>query len=81
MKRLEWSALNPVERRRALARPAQRRDARVVDAVRAILEDVERDGEAAVARWAVKLDGVMLADTSTKLWPPSVEWHIAPPEL
>jgi histidinol dehydrogenase len=57
VKRLDWSALNPAERRRALARPAQRRDARLVDAVRAILADVEREGEAAVARWAEKLDG------------------------
>ena len=57
MKRLDWSALDAPARRRALARPAQRRDATVTDTVRRILEEVERDGEGAVARWAERLDG------------------------
>lgn len=57
MKRLNWSDLSPGQRRAALARPAQRRDAKVVETVRRILEDVELDGEAAVARWAETLDG------------------------
>jgi histidinol dehydrogenase len=57
VKRLDWTALDGAARRRALARPARRREANVVDTVRRILEEVERDGEAAVARWAEKLDG------------------------
>jgi len=57
VKRLDWSALNPAARRAALARPARRRDAAVTETVRRILEEVEREGEAAVARWAERLDG------------------------
>lgn len=57
MRRLDWSALSAAERRAALARPARRRDATVTDTVRKILEEVEREGEAAVARWAERLDG------------------------
>lgn len=57
MKRLEWSALTQAERRQALARPEQRRDGAVLDVVRRIFEEVERDGAAAVGRWARELDG------------------------
>lgn len=57
MKRLRWDALSETEKRDALARPAQRRDARVLETVRAIFEDVERGGAAAVNRWARELDG------------------------
>ena len=58
MRRLNWSALSPAERRAALARPARRRDATVTETVRRILEEVAGEGEAAVARWAERLDGV-----------------------
>ncbi|MBX3431033.1 MAG: histidinol dehydrogenase [Hyphomonadaceae bacterium] len=57
MKRLRWDALSEPEKRAALARPAQRRDVRVTDTVRAIFEEVEREGIVAVNRWAVDLDG------------------------
>jgi histidinol dehydrogenase len=57
MQRLVWSSLSEAERIGALARPAQRRDASVVDTVRRVFDDVERDGEAAVARWARDIDG------------------------
>lgn len=57
MKRLRWDALSETEKKDALARPAQRRDARVLETVRAIFEDVERGGAAAVNRWARELDG------------------------
>jgi histidinol dehydrogenase len=57
MKRLDWSALAPAERRQALARPAARQDASVHDVVRRIFDDVEREGEAAVDRWSRELDG------------------------
>lgn len=57
MKRLQWSALTPDQRRDALARPARRSDMAVSDVVRRIFDDVEREGEAAVARWARDLDG------------------------
>lgn len=57
MKRLVWSELSSAERTEALARPAQRRDARVVDAVRRIFDEVEAEGEAAVRRWSSALDG------------------------
>lgn len=57
MKRLRWDALSDSEKCQALARPEQRRDARVLDVVREIFEEVEREGASAVARWAEKLDG------------------------
>ena len=57
MKHLRWDALSDSEKKQALARPEQRRDARVLEVVRQIFEDVERDGAAAVDRWAEKLDG------------------------
>jgi histidinol dehydrogenase len=44
------------ERRAALARPAARRDPRVVETVARIIADIERDGAAAAARWSTKLD-------------------------
>ncbi|NWG52576.1 MAG: histidinol dehydrogenase [Hydrogenophilaceae bacterium] len=56
MKRFDWAALSRDERAAALARPARRREARVSEAVAAIFADVEREGFAAVARWAEKLD-------------------------
>lgn len=56
MKRYDWSALSPSERTRALARPEQRCTPEVAAFVRQVFEDVERDGEAGVRKWAVKLD-------------------------
>lgn len=57
MKRLDWNTLSQAERAAALARPARRGDASVSDIVRRIFDDVEREGEAAVARWSRDLDG------------------------
>ncbi|MGQ0533607.1 MAG: histidinol dehydrogenase [Caulobacteraceae bacterium] len=57
MKRLEWSSLSAAERSEALARPKRRHDPEVAEVVRRIFDDVEREGEAAVARWARSLDG------------------------
>ena len=56
MRRLDWSTLSPAQRTEALARPARRRDASVTDVVRAIFDDVEREGAAGVARWAETFD-------------------------
>lgn len=56
MQRLVWSELAPEARTAALARPAKRRDAGVAAVVRGIFEDVAREGEEAVARWALELD-------------------------
>ncbi len=57
MRRFDWISLSESGRRDALARPAQRVAAEVVDRVAAIIADVERDGADAVARWADRLDG------------------------
>ncbi|MFC5342529.1 histidinol dehydrogenase [Brevundimonas staleyi] len=57
MKRIDWAKLDAAGRRDALARPKQRSEANVVDAVRAIFDDVEARGGAAVTEWAIKLDG------------------------
>ncbi len=57
MKRYDWSSLSPAERTAALARPLKRRDAAVRDVVRRIFDEVEHEGEAAVRRWSMNLDG------------------------
>lgn len=57
MRRLDWSTLDAAERREALARPKRRTDAGVADGVRAIFDDVQARGGAAVADWSLKLDG------------------------
>ena len=57
MKRFDWSSLNAHQRTAALARPLKRRDAAVRDVVRRIFDEVEHEGEAAVRRWSMNLDG------------------------
>lgn len=54
---IDWAALDAAGRNAALARPARRAEAAVTDGVRAILDDVQARGGAAVTDWAVKLDG------------------------
>jgi len=57
MRQIDWTTLSAPEQRAALARPAQRTEARVSDTVRAIFDDVQTRGAAAVADWSLKLDG------------------------
>ncbi|MFW2342139.1 histidinol dehydrogenase [Brevundimonas sp.] len=57
MRQIDWTTLSPAEQRAALARPAQRTEARVSDTVRAIFDDVRTRGRAAVTDWSLKLDG------------------------
>jgi histidinol dehydrogenase len=56
---LTWSKMNPAERRAALGRPVH--DAPEVErAVRDILAEVRREGDAALRRYTEKFDGVRL---------------------
>jgi histidinol dehydrogenase len=57
MRTVFWNQLSATERRRVLARPQRRSDPRIIETVTQILHDVERGGEAAVARWSRELDG------------------------
>ena len=57
MKSFVWNELSASERRVALARPENRRDATVLSRVREIFDDVEARGFEAVTDWAVRLDG------------------------
>ncbi len=57
MKRFDWSSLNAAERTAALARPQRRQDASVRDVIKRIFDEVDAEGEAAVARWSESLDG------------------------
>ncbi|WP_426040095.1 histidinol dehydrogenase [Brevundimonas sp. TWP2-3-4b1] len=57
MKRFDWSSLDAAGRKDALARPKRRSETRVGDVVRAIFDDVQARGGAAVTEWAIKLDG------------------------
>jgi len=55
-RRLDWSLLDEAQRRDALARPRQVRDAAQVDAVRAILADVRTRGDAALRDFTARFD-------------------------
>lgn len=57
MRRIDWTSLDAAGRREALARPARRSETRVTDGVRAIFDDVQARGGAAVTEWSLKLDG------------------------
>ncbi|MBL0948944.1 histidinol dehydrogenase [Brevundimonas sp.] len=57
MRQIDWTTLSAEEQRAALARPAQRTEARVSDVVREIFADVQARGGAAVTDWSLKLDG------------------------
>ena len=57
MRLIDWSSLDADGRRAALARPQRRTETRVADGVRAIFDDVQTRGGAAVIDWSLKLDG------------------------
>ncbi|MGV9005761.1 MAG: histidinol dehydrogenase [Brevundimonas sp.] len=57
MRLIDWSSLDADGRRAALARPQRRTETRVADGVRAIFDDVQTRGGAAVTDWSLKLDG------------------------
>ena len=56
MRGFTWADLSARERTEVLARPARRRNAEVVEVVRRIFDDVERDGWNAVCRWGEALN-------------------------
>ena len=56
MRPIEWSTLSRQERNAALARPAMRRDEKLVAFVARVFADVEARGEAAVRAWAIDID-------------------------
>jgi histidinol dehydrogenase len=55
---IEWSRLDAAARKRALLRPTQAASAQTSRQVAAILERVQRDGDAAVREFAERFDGV-----------------------
>ncbi len=57
MRRLVWNELSAAERRAALARPEQRTDGRLQEAVRAIVEQVRCGEWSALSEVALKIDG------------------------
>ena len=57
MKTFIWKDLSAAERKSALSRPENRRDARVLETVKTIFDDVESRGFEAVTDWATRLDG------------------------
>jgi histidinol dehydrogenase len=58
MRILHWNSLSKDERRKVLQRPAQRDAARTASDVRAIVEAVRRDGDAALRDLTRRFDGV-----------------------
>jgi histidinol dehydrogenase len=61
MRILHWNSLSKDERRKALERPAQRDAARTASDVRAIVEAVRRDGDAAIRELTRRFDGAEVA--------------------
>ncbi|HEX5181543.1 MAG TPA: histidinol dehydrogenase [Allosphingosinicella sp.] len=59
MKSLDWSRLDGDARAEALARPAQRSDAALQSAVRAIVDDVRARGWQGLCEQAERIDGAM----------------------
>lgn len=60
MKIVDWSALDEAAREAVLARPPQARDARLREAVVAIIADVRARGDAALREITARFDGVAL---------------------
>ena len=60
--RLDWNALDADQREQALRRPAQVTQATTAAAVAAILDEVRRDGDAAVRACTCRFDGIELDD-------------------
>jgi len=61
MQILDWSRLDPVERREALARPAQATRAEVMAGVAEIIATVRREGDAALRAYTNRFDGIDVA--------------------
>ena len=57
---LQWSALDAAQRRQALRRPAQQVGTEVAEAVSSLIEQVRRDGDAALQALTLRFDGVAL---------------------
>lgn len=66
MRVTDWVALDAEGRRAALARPPQSSEPRLADAVAAIIRDVRREGDAALRRYTMRLDGVDLPDCAVQ---------------
>ncbi len=82
MKTFDWSTLDAEARALVLARPAQRRDAALQSAVRAIVDDVRERGWQGLREQAERLDGAapqcvavapIVAEARSKLAPEQVE--------
>ena len=67
MRRVDWSDLDEAERAKVLARPEAQADARIVDAVTAILTDVKGRGDAALRELTSLFDGVELGEIEVPL--------------
>jgi len=57
---IDWTALNAAEQRAALTRPAQENAAELLVKVQAIIDEVRRDGDAALRAMTQKFDGATL---------------------
>lgn len=57
MQRYDWNELDAAERQRVLARPDQRCAPEITALVRQLFDEVDSGGQAALTRWAIKLDG------------------------
>jgi histidinol dehydrogenase len=62
MRILDWDKLSQVERRAALARPAQELRADIAAVAREVIDAVRRDGDVAVRSFTERFDGVHLED-------------------
>lgn len=80
LRTLVWSELARAERNQALARPPSSRDVELLNATQNIVDAVRRDGDAALAKFTQRFDGV----TPTALRVPTSDleaaWHRCPGE-
>jgi histidinol dehydrogenase len=60
MRILDWNSLSPLEQRQALHRPAQRDAKATTAAAQAIIDEVRRNGDAALIELTQRYDGVRL---------------------
>jgi histidinol dehydrogenase len=59
---LDWKSLLPSEQRTALQRPAQRDAQGISAAARVIIDEVRKNGDAALKELTHKFDGVRLGE-------------------
>ena len=78
MRRFSWTDLDEAERKTALARPQAISDVSLIDGVRAILSDVQDNGDEALSRLTQKYDGVKVGTIEVPAEALEAAWNALP---